>query len=415
MNPLAEDMHQAVNYLSQELYSKDVHFLMELIQPKGSEIQASEIKYAENYMEAVNKRKGKDPSRLLKEKGVSKKPKIDKKSTDDSNKHDQFFRADIDRDILHFYKENVAERTRDTIVLNILDHQVSESNYVECFKEKGYMNSSIMFLQCALWNEEWKEKAIDKVIFSYNAMLQLSGLKKGLSTLAAELLTGDHELKVNLIFVPIVHESHWFLIVISCENTIYILASFFSKSRDPLICRILTTMEQLLGPGYISEVLEVLLEQNNYDCGFRVLLCINGFDDKKPEQICGVNKDMVEKSRIETSVHLRRCCHKLNKPDEPIIVNDDDDVEVLENRFSYDNCRFNTVVRGEGENLELSTPSFMDRIETFVDEKEINVDGKKTGNARTGKNGKETKNARAESNVDKKTGLAQGRYNRKRK
>jgi sacsin len=33
-NPLAEDMHQAVNYLSQEIYSKDVHFLMELIQVK---------------------------------------------------------------------------------------------------------------------------------------------------------------------------------------------------------------------------------------------------------------------------------------------------------------------------------------------------------------------------------------------
>uniref|UniRef100_M8AR48 Sacsin n=1 Tax=Aegilops tauschii TaxID=37682 RepID=M8AR48_AEGTA len=31
-NPLVEDMHQAVNYLSQELYSKDVHFLMELVQ-----------------------------------------------------------------------------------------------------------------------------------------------------------------------------------------------------------------------------------------------------------------------------------------------------------------------------------------------------------------------------------------------
>ncbi|KAF8694294.1 hypothetical protein HU200_038435 [Digitaria exilis] len=31
-NPLAEDMHEAVNYLSQELYSKDVHFLMELVQ-----------------------------------------------------------------------------------------------------------------------------------------------------------------------------------------------------------------------------------------------------------------------------------------------------------------------------------------------------------------------------------------------
>uniref|UniRef100_A0A1D1XGE7 Sacsin n=1 Tax=Anthurium amnicola TaxID=1678845 RepID=A0A1D1XGE7_9ARAE len=31
-NPLAEDMHQAVNYLSAELYAKDVHFLMELVQ-----------------------------------------------------------------------------------------------------------------------------------------------------------------------------------------------------------------------------------------------------------------------------------------------------------------------------------------------------------------------------------------------
>uniref|UniRef100_A0A0E0J2B8 Uncharacterized protein n=1 Tax=Oryza nivara TaxID=4536 RepID=A0A0E0J2B8_ORYNI len=31
-NPLAEDMHQAVIYLSQEIYSKDVHFLMELVQ-----------------------------------------------------------------------------------------------------------------------------------------------------------------------------------------------------------------------------------------------------------------------------------------------------------------------------------------------------------------------------------------------
>jgi hypothetical protein len=34
-NPLSEDMHQAVNYLSQELYSKDVHFLMEIVQVKN--------------------------------------------------------------------------------------------------------------------------------------------------------------------------------------------------------------------------------------------------------------------------------------------------------------------------------------------------------------------------------------------
>lgn len=31
-NPLTEDLHQAVMNLSGELYAKDVHFLMELIQ-----------------------------------------------------------------------------------------------------------------------------------------------------------------------------------------------------------------------------------------------------------------------------------------------------------------------------------------------------------------------------------------------
>lgn len=31
-DPKNEDLHHAVNYLSAELYTKDVHFLMELIQ-----------------------------------------------------------------------------------------------------------------------------------------------------------------------------------------------------------------------------------------------------------------------------------------------------------------------------------------------------------------------------------------------
>jgi sacsin len=31
-NPLTEDLHHAVKNLSAELYAKDVHFLMELIQ-----------------------------------------------------------------------------------------------------------------------------------------------------------------------------------------------------------------------------------------------------------------------------------------------------------------------------------------------------------------------------------------------
>ncbi|XP_021814166.1 uncharacterized protein LOC110756956 isoform X2 [Prunus avium] len=41
LNPLTEDLHQAINTLSAELYAKDVHFLMELIQ------NAEDNEYAE--------------------------------------------------------------------------------------------------------------------------------------------------------------------------------------------------------------------------------------------------------------------------------------------------------------------------------------------------------------------------------
>ncbi|KAF3436790.1 hypothetical protein FNV43_RR19543 [Rhamnella rubrinervis] len=44
LNPLREDIHQAVKYLSAEIYSKDVHFLMELIQNAEDN----------NYLEEVN-------------------------------------------------------------------------------------------------------------------------------------------------------------------------------------------------------------------------------------------------------------------------------------------------------------------------------------------------------------------------
>lgn len=141
---------------------------------------------------------------------------------------------------------------------------MSELNYVECFKKKGYMHSSIMFMQCALWNEEWKEKAIDRVVLSYEAMLELSGQKEGQSTLASELLNRDLELQANLVFIPIVHDLHWFLIVISREKTIYILDSSHSKSREPVICQILVTLKQLLPPDYNSEVLEVQQQKNKY-------------------------------------------------------------------------------------------------------------------------------------------------------
>lgn len=104
---------------------------------------------------------------------------------------------------------------------------------------------------------------------------------------------------------------------------------------------------------------------------------------------------MVDKFRIETSVHLLR--HKLNNPAEVIFVsNDDDDVKILEETFSYDNCIFKAALRGEEEIHELSIPSLMGETGPFDAGFELPDDGAN----KLGSNVKETGNPMAEdSNI----------------
>lgn len=74
------------------------------------------------------------------------------------------------RDYLRLYRENIVERTRDTIKLDILGHVVRENVYVESFKPCGFLHPSIMYLQCEIWNKEWE----DKVILSQKAVVSTS-------------------------------------------------------------------------------------------------------------------------------------------------------------------------------------------------------------------------------------------------
>ena len=123
------------------------------------------------------------------------------------------------------------------------------------------------------------------------------------------------------IFIPIVHKLHWFLIVIARNKNIYILDSFPSKSREPVISHILSTLKQQLakstaGSDYIYKVPKCQQQKNkyasftktffdastaaassllwliffSYDCGFLVLLYIQEFDDTQAEQIFEFNK-----------------------------------------------------------------------------------------------------------------------------
>nr|CAE03624.2 OSJNBb0003B01.15 [Oryza sativa Japonica Group] len=354
------------------------------------EVQANDIEYIENYKQSVKKRRGNEDQDqgpwkkiskghlkkttskdqgLLKKGIATKKRKVEDqgplKKTIRSNKesNDEInIRADVGRSMF-------STELKTKIKINILDHEVSERNYVECFKQQGYMNTSIMFIQCALWNQEWKGQAMDKVILSQKAMYELLDPEHGTSTLADELGQQANLCKIivhrtDKIFIPVLHEKHWFLIVISRKkDTIYILDSLPCKSREAVICGILETLQKLgkesiAGSQYICEVLDVQRQGNNYDCGFHVLLYIKEFDDTQAVQICEINKDMVEKIRIETAVDLVN--HKLNKRDEEekISYDDDDDVELVDEKFSYSNFVLSSFLHRDRDDAGLDDAGF---------------------------------------------------------
>lgn len=71
----------------------------------------------------------------------------------------------------------------------------------------------------------------------------------------------------------------------------------------------------------------------------------------------------MQKFRIETSVRLLH--HELNEAAEVISVsNDDDDVKVMENNFSYDTSIFNAALPKESGQHVFSTPPYIDRTES---------------------------------------------------
>jgi hypothetical protein len=63
------------------------------------------------------------------------------------------------------YEEFVLNKTRDSIYLDMFDHTMLESRFVEYFKPGGYMDSTILDLQCRLWGEERD----DRIILSQSA------------------------------------------------------------------------------------------------------------------------------------------------------------------------------------------------------------------------------------------------------
>lgn len=73
-------------------------------------------------------------------------------------------------DLHSVYMAHVLERSRQSIVVNILDYSIPESTFADCLLPTGHMHTDVFYLQCQLLSKDWK----DKVILSWKATVSVS-------------------------------------------------------------------------------------------------------------------------------------------------------------------------------------------------------------------------------------------------
>uniref|UniRef100_A0A0E0HEJ6 Ubiquitin-like protease family profile domain-containing protein n=1 Tax=Oryza nivara TaxID=4536 RepID=A0A0E0HEJ6_ORYNI len=117
------------------------------------------------------------------------------------------------------------------------------------------------------------------------------------------------------IFIPIVNEGHWSLVVVTIKpEHVYILYSEPLRHQSEAAAVIDRLTEHLSSKhvidifGYPKDTPNVKPQDNNWDCGFHVLLYIKGFENR---DIFDINEEAVFKFRMKLSVELRH--HKMNR------------------------------------------------------------------------------------------------------
>jgi len=73
-------------------------------------------------------------------------------------------------DLHSVYTAHVLERSRQSIVVDILDYSIPESTFADCLLPTGHMHTNVFYLQCELLSKDWK----DKVILSRKATVSVS-------------------------------------------------------------------------------------------------------------------------------------------------------------------------------------------------------------------------------------------------
>jgi len=57
-------------------------------------------------------------------------------------------------DLQSVYTAHVLERTRESIVVDILDYSIPESTFADCLQPVGHMHTDVFYLQCKLLSKD---------------------------------------------------------------------------------------------------------------------------------------------------------------------------------------------------------------------------------------------------------------------
>ncbi|KAL6610112.1 hypothetical protein ACP70R_040081 [Stipagrostis hirtigluma subsp. patula] len=152
------------------------------------------------------------------------------------------------------YRTHVEDRTRDSIVVDTGGFPIVESVFVNCLKPCGHMHTEMFYLLCDLWSKDWK----NKFILNQHATKELidpdSGTKALDWSLKAETMKD-----VKLIFIPIVHSSHWSLVVLSItDGKKYILDSWPNQHAQ-VAKNVLANLQKYLQTKNILDILATLM------------------------------------------------------------------------------------------------------------------------------------------------------------
>ncbi|KAM0921352.1 hypothetical protein ACQ4PT_006929 [Festuca glaucescens] len=240
-----------------------------------------------------------------------------------------------------FYEKHVLQRTRDEIKLKFDDVTIDEKTYVECFKPGGLMNSKILHLICHLWSQSMD----DAIILQEASVLELlSGTNY---KVLKNDLTADKAHKEK-IFIPLAGHGHFSLVVVLKTTKEKLIIDSLPATHDIIIdspethdsmaLTLLRELDSYLLDTHGVDISEysvkrpnVQPQDNNRDCGFHVLLYIDGLKLGNVSDISNITTERVSVFRAELSASLyNRIGNEKNVVSEVEVDPNEDDGKIVE-------------------------------------------------------------------------------------